>query len=695
MVDFVRSGELNWILNRAFGGGDVADSPQGKAEDDNKWPRGLSSPSASECCDLLKTACESAEESDVSVMVFLIGGAGNGKSYLARSLIERLGLVPEEVSTEYARRSYEYQIRGIRDLVIVNDATIPRNDQSDGEGDLCEDISQVIENRSHLLACVNRGVLVGELRHAKRENNFLEDFIYWLLNGQPHFSEGASSGRIQIEHAPNSSDDGYYLKCNLRGAKGEIIAVVHASIMDHLSLLEPAPDISIIDGETIECSVATSEPILGGRVRTGENRKNLKIPIYSLYKEFFSGISDSLEVAHEDGLSPIVSNAKTLKNENSCSSLCSQLRAAEIFSGAHVTYRDAWGMAVLALTGGLPVGGIDEYGDWISERVDRIRKDRVPLSEKMLSVIELASRRTHLSIFSASGPDSFLDGDSAEQVPYPSAQVLLAMTQVDPLRGLDDAIHEEVMDALVLLDDGKGPAESLAERHQDFREVWSVLDRKLEEILLQWLNEENVPYSKRSDVLSWYGQYIFRLFSFAQGKCAEALTVSKWQEIWQKSKTKASRLRGADDVTRGLNSIVFPSFKSDDPDFSYFPVFSQRITPLEGGRSNSRFSVEIDRQAYSWHVNRNGDRILLTLKGAGGDAENEEKAQILLDFNLLKESLAQQNGFGFSDASIDLEPRLERLRAEVMSSLSISADYRSESGIQIVDGDHVLTRGQA
>ena len=86
----------------------------------------------------------------------------------------------------------------------------------------------------------------------------------------------------------------------------------------------------------------------------------------------------------------------------------------------------------------------------------------------------------------------------------------------------------------------------------------------------------------------------------------------------------------------------------------------------------------------------NGDVILVRLKKYG--FEQDSKAEFVLDFPMLREVSAQISGGGFTDSSIDVEPRVERVRAEILSMETRSA-YKENStpAISFVDGETVLS----
>jgi len=114
----------DWILERSFGGPMVADTP-GNKPDSHHWPQGSSASAASECCDLLVDACNRKKRDKESVFVFLVGGAGNGKSYLANKVTNIIIGQREGEPGRFASRTYDYNLGNGGFLRVVNDATIP------------------------------------------------------------------------------------------------------------------------------------------------------------------------------------------------------------------------------------------------------------------------------------------------------------------------------------------------------------------------------------------------------------------------------------------------------------------------------------------------------------------------------------------------------------------------------------------
>ena len=116
-------GYPQWLVERVFGGTHVADTP-GSTVKTEHWPIGESPPVSKEVCDLLLAACHDEARDEGPVLVFLVGGAGNGKSFLAKQVANALaGSRVGDASKFY--RFYDYTLDSGAYLRIVNDATIP------------------------------------------------------------------------------------------------------------------------------------------------------------------------------------------------------------------------------------------------------------------------------------------------------------------------------------------------------------------------------------------------------------------------------------------------------------------------------------------------------------------------------------------------------------------------------------------
>jgi hypothetical protein len=678
-----------WIMERAFGGTQVADASGGQ-ELDGCWPRGKAAPAASDCCALLLMACKNRVRTKPGVMVFLVGGAGNGKSFLAKQFTSQLRAKKTSAGGVFASRSYDYELENGGFLRVVNDATIPRADADRENSGLVADVRVVLENEGFLLACVNRGILVNEVNKARKRpddktGGLPNKVVNWLLSGRVEDEAGDGQGQRLVPMSNEAeASAGYYAACKLLDG-GDVVATVHVAFMDHVSLLEPLPMVQkdgMVDGGVrLSPRPVTMVPILG------REDTDSPIPILAAMQEFYVGVERCMEGEAYPGsdLDPLRSNLNALLVPGNLQGLGSILRGAEVISGGRITYRDAWGLAVLALVGANPKTNLQGYAEWVSITSSSAVNHSLEPEARLTALVELALRRTHMALFSARGPRC-LFGDAARQPSYPSVPSVRALAAADPLFGLDETIKGTVLRKLTLLENGRGPGEALAEEDARFARIWTPLDKALECALLEWLDftEQKVKFTSRNEVLSWYGQYLYRLYSLARGYPAHARIVDRWQRAWMDARTSTLK----QDLNDGLNRIVFRPYEDPHPR-TLLPLFAPRISPIAKGDGSKRAVLEVDRNQYQWSLKRGPDSLSATLSNY--QLGDKRRAEFMLDFCMLKEVLAQAQGAGFTDGADDIEPRIERLRAEVLSiEVEKAASLGVPVSVKFVQGDTLL-----
>lgn len=668
-----------WIMGRSFGGARVADA-SGAGTTDGSWPRGETAPAAEACCRLLVDACNENEPGNESLLVFLVGGAGNGKSFLAREVTneihgERLGQ-----RDRFASRTYRYRLKNDKELDVVNDATIPPDKETQCRDYLVRDIERVLENKGNLLACVNRGVLVSELNNLGDAKvgclyGIAGKLVRWLLEDTVDTVEGDSDWRLEVQE--NDKKGEYYKCCSLAGPDA-FQATVHVAFMDQVSLLEPRPT------EGYHRVGPPCVPLRPGNVVVAPilsaDRASSDLPAHGVLARYFEKVLDSVPDCSYPGgdIDPVHANITALRDSQVLHGLCSVLRGAEIISGSHLTYRDLWGLAVLATTGPVVPGGLSDYAELVKDLAHRSTDPSAEPVSRLLAVVALASRRFHMTLFSASLPA--VQGKPPAQSSYPPVQAMAALAMADPLVSLRGDIVDKVRDKLLLLDERAGPGARLASEDPLFQKAWGPLDQLLENTLLEWLYEgdEGPGFRERNELLSWYGHYLFRLYAVVHGSPGHAELVNKWQETWNKVHSPGGEL------TRALKRLLFTSFEPDGGD-TFLPLFSPRVAPIVKGDDGKRVAVRIQSDRYWWSLDTRGDSIIARLNR--NDAGEGARAELVLDFPLLREVFARAEGLGFTDAAIDVEPRVERMRAEILL-MEVSCE---RTGVAFVDGNLVIS----
>lgn len=670
----------DWILERAFGGTDVADTP-GSSKTSTKWSEGESMPAAREACELLVEACK-GEESE-STLVFLVGGAGNGKSFLASAVAAAAGGLVLGQPTKHARRVYEYAVAAGKTLRIVNDATIPPEGEWESSGAaLRADIDSAANQYGHLLCCVNRGVLIRETLSAPESHSLGSAILVWLVNGSGAIGALPDGWRAEVNDRSPARD--HYAFMRLRNG-GTASINVHIVFMDNPSLLEPSAETTPGRDSAVPLTtkVRTVLPIRGPR---SSKRRMVSPAVHATVSSFFEELRASLpEPPVSD---PIYANAQVLSDSDAVDRWASLCRGAEVISGTHLTYRDVWGLTSLSVTGVLQGRDLDAHAEWLSRKKSELEES--DLGRRLNAVLELASLRTHQVLFSVGLSRAVCPAGELDPS-YPAAQALRSLKLADPVRSLGPELRRLVNDKLFLLEEDAKPGHELAAADSDFAACWTAFDALLEDTILDWLHRDEPtqksPSSRkqvprRRAVIGWYGEYLSRLLSFSRGLSAFPDLVQRWQMTWRQSSAGLDVGIEDEELEEGLLDLAFPTFEGK----SVLPIFDEHIVPPNEGPSTARILVRLKQKDYRLSSTTRGDKIIVKLRHQHHSGENE----LMLDFPLLRETLARREGLGFTDAMLDVEPRIERLRAGGVM-LATSGDANQVSGrLSFERGDRVV-----
>ncbi|WP_157966445.1 hypothetical protein [Oceanibium sediminis] len=655
-----------WILERSFGGLGVAVSPLNGALQ-SRWPDGRSSPMSAEACQAMMIACSAADNLGPAHMVFLVGGAGNGKSKLAADVVACVNGTARDEPSAFAQRCYAFDLPNGRGLRVVNDATIPPADKQ--EFALQRDIVDALEAGDHFLGCINRGVLIGERQEPdslENDNNRVASaIISWLLEGE---LPALPTGNAEIKTAGESEDASEnYGFARIRIA-GNLVAVVHLVYMDNASLLEEWPEsepATRTDAALPSCQPKVT-PLLD------RERGEVESAFEGCLSKLASGYLNDLPA---ENLDPVRSNTLSLSNTSVARGWCSVMRGAEILSGTHFSYRELWALASHSIIGPLASEALGELQKHVQLQQDRVRNGNP--QEQVRSAIALGNLRAHMLLFDAGRRKQ---GDEAGDFGWPetSSDALKAIQFADPLKhfGPRESVETSFLDeAINGLKDGHLPGASLAETDKLVRYYWTPLDARIEEIVSHAVNatgENSLTLKDRSRVLSWYGRYLYRLKALASGWPAHVSIVSEWQNTWIDAHLGR---RMNPDLEDAVLDILAPL--GDDGRTTYFTFLQPRVSA--GDNSANKVRIEIPRQDVLVGMTTSGDRLdlAISLRSQSGGTPS---AFTTLDFHLLREAMARQGGHGFTDSLLVIEPRIERLRAAMVATQIRSAGSRSRYG---------------
>ena len=649
-----------WMLECSFGGLGTAVSPDAIAQK-GCWPDGKAAPMAHEACARLIASCQALETDLPPCFVFLVGGAGNGKSKIASDTIKNIGGQQVGNHHVFAQRIYKFVVNNGKSLYVVNDATIPPSESSKQPA-LANDISHALGQGSALLACVNRGVLIGEtstdLDPSTNEDLAARLITCWLLDAN---EDPVQQGEIRIE--PQFQTDHYaFSRLLIDGAPR---AFIHVVFMDQASLLEPWPDPAPqneLAEKPLNATLLKQVPI--------NKRRHVEEPIgefVGLLSGLAAGFKSQIK---ESEIDPILANAQSLSSQTAASAWCAVLRGAEIISGSHFTYRDLWALATHSLIGPCTASSLVELSNWVQARQDIYEKEP-DSSDAWKAMVSLSSLRTHMLLFDAGHLDSVHCPATLFGWPLTSYGALKSIMSADPLRDFGPNNGKEytnLMDRLATIEDGAYPGQDLAEENPLVRAYWTKFDSLFEEATAKLLDPEQptLNLKQRNELLDWYGRYLFRLVAISRGWPAHTTLIDEWQEAWVETHDTGRLPRI---VEKAFKNIVLP-LSSDGDDESHFPVLRSRVDVTTPGENI--LTLGIPRNEFKINARTSGDSLILTLRSNAGN--NDSSAESILDFHMVREALIKNDGMGFTDSLNLIEPRVERIRASLLSSQIGEAD---------------------
>jgi len=658
----------SWILERSFGGIGVAVSPV-SGFDKGKWPNGQSSPMSQDACNSLVYACNAAEGTTPAQMVFLVGGAGNGKSKLAADVVASVGGTRVGASNGFAQRSYEFSLPNGRTLRVINDATIPPKDKH--EAPLRRDLACSLDTKEHFLGCINRGVLIGEVNEPAAPGASDLDLVAkaitgWLLDGRSPTLE--SSNPFRISAAPLKGGD-HYKYATI--SKGETVhGHVHVVYMDRASLLEewkPAPAAHDLDG-----------PLSTGKIGSVGLLSKARRETPSAFESCLSKLAAVFEgELSANDLDPIHANASTLKNEDIARGWCSMMRGAEILTGTHFSYRELWALAAHSLVGPVTSDTYRTLSEQVAVKVAIVRQ--ATGTERLQALMRLGELRSHMLLFEAGTamqPLSLFKGIAGEGFAWPktSSDALRAVQLADPIRqfgasdGADAARLSTDLDAI---NEGQYPGAKIAKEDPLVGAYWCHLDAEIEAAIKAAIapGETTLPLSDRSELLSWYGRYMYRLVALARGWPAYVSVANEWQNAW-KDANRSNRL--SPEIEEAVLEILVPYDEHEKG--SYYTFLQPRVT--QGKRNSPKVRLELPRKRIAIEATTAGDRIDIQIN-LNSATEERPAAEATLDFHFLREAMARRDGHGFTDSLLLIEPRIERLRAAMVAAQLAAEDDRN------------------
>ena len=642
---------LGDLWDRTTGGSDVAAKPM----DDvlSPLPTAPRPAAVEEACEWFRQGLNSES---LPRLLFLVGGPGAGKSHATAEVVA--GLEPIDVPKDgLAHRSYRFKTDH-GELLLINDATIGSSEHR--RNPLTKDVDGSLEVGRHLLACVNRGILVDEaaLSSGTVPTSFSagQALVQWLA-GNP-LKE--SNWNVQTD-----CNEPYMRAGHLRDGP-DIVASVIVVFVDVCSLLERRPNI-VVTSVPDRGTVFTAQPysIADFAKRTVQD---VETPASALFGKIVEFVSSPPVLEADSMINPIEANIASLQSRRVRAGILTVVRSSEITSGQRMTFREIWGTVGRCILGDAP----DRVGrDELRDLIAGLQPGHGDPVSQFKEIQVLAGLRFSQAIFGGRNPGS-------EYFDARSNPITKLTHVVDPMRDAVPGRFDQSWDsgwATPLTDAFAGPVadgspleslESDLDVDDPFREVVTSFDRIVDKWFVRAMKSPKIIDKDRYAFISWYGAYLGRLYGLSNGIPAFRPQVSAWTQAWYLSPTLP------DELGFGLRTLLRPKRRPGDTESaSLIPIMASRTDPIIGVQIEPKLALktgDVEMKSY-----RDSESLFLVLSEQG-----KEISRMPLDFALVREALACGNEHaGVTEMTDMTSPRLERFRAARLVPAQLSqANYR-------------------
>lgn len=660
--------KLAALWNKATGGQDVADRPSdtgiGQTTLTESSLDALIAPRPAGVTEACSWFTENLNGSELPKFLFLVGGPGAGKSHATKELVADF----ERISPDddgLAHRTYHYDAPE-RQVVLINDATIPSDEYKTAP--LAKEVRDCLLGDQHLVACVNRGILVEESRDL---SSGLEDLphaqilIEWL-QGRGRTLEISNEWAIE-EHSRTD-----YLVSGWLTRRGKRIAAVTAVFVDVCSLLERAPSVA----RDAEGNLEPHAYVIGNfksRLNWSDDETSAGDLLVKILKSLDTPGLDRYPV----GVNPILANIRSLQSGKVRSGLLANLRAAEIAKGQRFSYREIWGALVRAIVGDLPERGTPQVLEPYFEPYSLAYQ--TDGNREFTSLMSLSRIRISQAIFGAT------DADRSGGFDLRSNPITRLTSVVDPMRDARPGTYDSnptdgwasiVTEAFAGTDIDESPLRVIADEAQlkgdpVIEESLTEFDWEMDEAYRRAMSSLSTTESERQRFVHWYGAYLGRLYALVHGIPAFRPEIINW--------TQASNLSPhiPNELESGLRALLRPKRAPNDLNSaSLIPILDSRTNPIVGTVDQPKIALQTGN--FEMRVDSIAESIFLVLT-----EDSTEVARMPLDLPLIREARAcALEHPGVTELTEITSPRLERFRAARLVPDQLSVDH-----YKIVHGD--------
>ena len=164
-------------------------------------------------------------------------------------------------------------------------------------------------------------------------------------------------------------------------------------------------------------------------------------------------------------------------------------------------------------------------------------------------------------------------------------------------------------------------------------------------------------------LLSWYGEYLLRLYATAHGIPAHAAAFERWTEAWDAAFRKP---RSAGPLSEELEALLRPGYQNDAQGRLFLPVFNSRTVPVVDEVPEPTLVRTPPHSPFRWRTDGDFLFLVLTLD----TLEDQRSIDLDFDFPMLREAMSCKDGFpGLTEGSHRAAPRLERFRSAMLQSV--------------------------
>lgn len=671
---------ISQLLDRAYGGRLAAVVPG--LGDLNDLPSANPPAGVDETLEWLRKLVMQETEDTGPVWVFLVGGPGNGKSFQLVKLLESIGHNSSlDDAQGTAPRGSMIASSGARGLRVINDASIPSDkvDLDKGPGSLAVDLADARAEATiqpHVLVNINRGILLEEASRIRNDDTYEVEsrVLRWLLeDNRPDAPPRHQESKACDIRRTSESD--YFGSARLRsGESGFVLCKVS---LDRLSLFEITPGGNAKSAVTgFGGSEFQAEPYKVMNLRDPSRRASPAGQLLSdlVNPQYFE--DNACRDCAAQRLCPFLSNAVTLRTQQSYLGLLTLFRGAEIASGRLYTFRDLWSLLSTAIVGHWRPGWSSNSGagedsvpcGWVQNRVAQIANSEALEGDAIDAITQLAEHRLHNALFSSEVSGGAVSSSTDIETEADAlSPALRSLSKVDPV--IDTALEwaKEVNHSLEGANFSIWPGESLAKANDAFGAAWQEIDRLSEKVRLE--RSRTGTASSRDDdwrlSMSRVAHATYRQYAIANQRFAHDSVVEEWIELRKTAQTNTSATLMTK-LGKAITSLLLPDCGIEDLEGrTLLPLFHARTEPVTRSWTTRTWSCVVDTARVRPKLHAFGDSVWVALQ----DPDNgREIAEVHVDLPMCREALASSSrGTGFTERAGDIAPKLERARASFIA----------------------------